>query len=105
MSVVERTRDKKLNTPPYLVISSRDLIRLSDEQIIKLGGHEVALRVMAEGSDFLMRWRFSDIQRFLKGESVEPGQGFAAVHDLFTRYVDFRSPVEGARMALCTTGI
>jgi hypothetical protein len=104
VSVVERTKDKKLNTQPYLVTSSRDLVRLSDEQIIALNGKEVALRVMPEGSDFLMRWRFSDIQRFLKGESVEPGQIFAAVHDLFTQYVDFRSEVESAILALWTIG-
>ncbi len=104
VSVVERTKDKKLNTQPYLVTSSRDLVRLSDEQIIALNGKEVALRVMPEGSDFLMRWRFSDIQRFLKGENVEPGQVFAAVHDLFTQYVDFRSEVESAILALWTIG-
>ena len=51
-----------------------------------------------------MRWRFADIQRFLKGETVEPGQVFTAVHDLFTRYVDFRSPVESAILTLWTIG-
>jgi hypothetical protein len=104
VSVVERTKDKKLNTQPYLVTSSRELIRLSEEQIIKLDGREVALRVMPEGSEFLMRWRFADIQRFLKGETVDPGQVFTAVHDLFTRYVDFRSPVESAILTLWTIG-
>ncbi|MBK8031630.1 MAG: hypothetical protein IPK17_19495 [Chloroflexi bacterium] len=104
VSVVERTKDKKLNTQPYLVTSSRELIRLSEEQIIKLDGREVALRVMPEGSEFLMRWRFADIQRFLKGEMVEPGQVFTAVHDLFTQYVDFRSPVESAILTLWTIG-
>jgi len=58
---------------PYLVTSSRELVRLSDAQIIALNGKEVALRVLPEGSDFLMRWRFSHIQRFLKGKTVEPG--------------------------------
>jgi DNA primase len=104
VSVVERTKDKKLNTQPYLVTSSRELIRLSEEQIIKLDGREVALRVMPEGSEFLMRWRFADIQRFLKGGTVEPGQVFTAVHDLFTRYVDFRSSVESAILTLWTIG-
>ena len=104
VSVIERTKDKKLNTQPYLVTSSRELVRLSDEQIIQLDGHEVALRVLPEGSDFLMRWRFSDIQRFLKGESVEPGHVFTAIHDLFTRYVDFRSSVESAILTLWTIG-
>jgi hypothetical protein len=77
---------------------------LSDAQIIPLGGKEVALRVLPEGSDFLMRWRFSDIQRYLKGETVEPGQVFKTVHDLFTRYVDFRSEIESAILALWTIG-
>ncbi len=104
VSVVERTKDKKLNTQPYLVTSSRELVRLSEEQIIRLDGREVALRVMPEGSEFLMRWRFADIQRFLKGETVEPGQVFNTVHDLFTSYVDFRSPVESAILTLWTIG-
>lgn len=63
VSVVERTKDNRLNTQPYLVTSSRELVRVSDAQIIPLNGREVALRVLPEGSDFLMRWRFSDIQR------------------------------------------
>jgi DNA primase len=104
VSVVERTKDKKLNTQPYLVTSSRELVRLSDEQIIKLDGHEVALRVMPEGSEFLMRWRFSYIQRFLHGETVDAGQVFRDVHNLFTSYVDFRSPVESAILTLWTIG-
>ncbi|MBK9748965.1 MAG: hypothetical protein J0M07_29845 [Anaerolineae bacterium] len=104
VSVVERTKDKKLNTQPYLVTSSRELVRLSNEQIIKLDGHEVALRVMPEGSEFLMRWRFSDIQKFLNGETVDAGQVFRDVHDLFTHYVDFRSPVESAILTLWTIG-
>jgi hypothetical protein len=91
VSVIERTKNKRLNTQPYLVTSSRELVRVSDAQILALDGREVALRVLPEGSDFLMRWRFSDIQRFLKGESVEARAVFTAVHDLFTQYVDFRS--------------
>ncbi|MBN8590555.1 MAG: toprim domain-containing protein [Anaerolineae bacterium] len=104
VSVVERTKDKKLNTQPYLVTSSRELVRLSEEQIIRLDGREVALRVMPEGSEFLMRWRFADIQRFLRGETVEPAQVFNTVRDLFTSYVDFRSPVESAILTLWTIG-
>jgi hypothetical protein len=104
VSVTERTKGNRLNTQPYLVTSSRELVRVSDAQIIPLGGKEVALRVLPEGSDFLMRWRFSDIQRYLKGETVEPGEVFKTVHDLFTRYVDFRSEVESAILALWTIG-
>lgn len=104
VSVVERTKENRLNTQPYLVTSSRELVRVSDAQIIPLNGREVALRVLPEGSDFLMRWRFSDIQRYLKGESSDPGQVFKTVHDLFTRYVDFRSEVESAILALWTVG-
>jgi hypothetical protein len=47
------------------------------------------LRVMPEGSEFLMRWRFSDIQKFLNGETVDAGQILRDVHDLFTRNVNF----------------
>lgn len=104
VAVVERTKDKKLNTQPYLVTSSRELMRLCDEQIVTLDSKEVALRVIPEGCDFLMRWRFADIQRFLKGESVEPGDVFTTVHDLFTHYVDFRSPIESAILSLWAIG-
>ena len=104
VAVVERTKDKKLNTQPYLVTSSRELMRLCDEQIVTLDSKEVALRVIPEGCDFLMRWRFADIQRFLKGESVEPGDVFTVVHDLFTHYVDFRSPIESAILTLWAIG-
>lgn len=104
ISVVERTKDNRLNTQPYLVTSSRELVRVSDAQIIPLNGKEIALRVLPEGSDFLMRWRFSDIQRYLQGETADAGQVFKTVHDLFTRYVDFRSEVESAILALWTIG-
>lgn len=104
VSVTERTKGNRLNTQPYLVTSSRELVRIGDAQIIPLNGKEVALRVLPEGSDFLMRWRFSDIQRYLKGETAEPGAVFQTVHDLFTQYVDFRSEVESAILALWTIG-
>lgn len=104
VSVIERTKANRLNTQPYLVTSSRELIRVSDAQIIPLDGKEVALRVLPEGSDFLMRWRFSDIQCFLKGETIDPGQVFKTVHELITQYVDFRSDVESAILALWTIG-
>ncbi len=104
VAVIERTKDKKLNTQPYLVTSSRELRRLADEQIILLNHQEVALRVIPEGCEFLMRWRFADIQRYLQGESVEPGAVFTTIHDLFTRYVDFRSPVESRLLTLWTIG-
>lgn len=104
VAMVERTKDKKLNTQPYLVTSSRELLRLNDEQIINLNGKEVALRVIPEGCDFLMRWRFSDIQRYLKGEEIDPGAVFNAIHDLFTRYIDFRSPIESRILSLWTIG-
>ncbi|MBE2266672.1 MAG: hypothetical protein IAE80_00470, partial [Anaerolinea sp.] len=104
ISVTERTKGNRLNTQPYLVTSSRELVRLSDAQIIPINGKEVALRVLPEGSDFLMRWRFADIQRFLKGDNVEPGRVFKTVHDLFTQYVDFRSEVESAILTLWAIG-
>jgi hypothetical protein len=104
VAVVERTKDNKLNKQPYLVTSSRELRRLNEEQIITLGGQEVALRVIPEGCDFLMRWRFSDIKRYLDGEAVKPGEVFNTVHTLFTRYVDFRSDVESRILTLWTIG-
>ncbi len=104
VAVIERTKDNRLNTQPYLVTGSRELRRLTDEQIIQLNGHEVALRVIPEGSEFLMRWRFSDIQRFLSGETISPSAVFHTIHDLFTTYLDFKSPVESRVLTLWIIG-
>src|SRR5690606_22355038 len=93
VSVIERTKGNKLNTQPYLVTSTRELRRLSDEQIITISDQEVALKVIPDGSEFLMRWRYSDIRRYLDGETIQPGTVFAAIHDLFKIYVDFRSDI------------
>ncbi|HEX2618575.1 MAG TPA: hypothetical protein VHL11_00475, partial [Phototrophicaceae bacterium] len=104
VSLIERTRDNRLNTQPYLVTGSRELRRLTDEQIIQLNGQEVALRLIPEGSEFLMRWRFGDIQRFLNGESISPGTVFHTIHDLFTAYLDFKSAVESRVITLWIIG-
>ncbi|MBZ0280757.1 MAG: hypothetical protein K8L97_08440 [Anaerolineae bacterium] len=104
VAVIERTKDNRLNTQPYLVTGSRELRRLTDEQIIQVNGHEVALRVIPEGSEFLMRWRFGDIQRFLSGETIAPSIVFHTIHDLFTTYLDFKSPVESRVLTLWIIG-
>jgi Toprim domain-containing protein len=104
VSVIERTKGNRLNIQPYLVTSTRELRRLSEEQIITLNDQEVALKVIPEGSEFLMRWRYDDIRRFLEGETVTPDVVFNAVHDLFTTYVDFRSEVESRILTLWTIG-
>jgi DNA primase len=104
VSLRERTKGNKLNVQPYLVTSTRELIRLKDQQILTINGQEVALRVIPEGSEFLMRWRYSDIQRFIQGETLHPHAAFNAVHELFTSFVDFRSPVESRILTLWTIG-
>jgi hypothetical protein len=104
VSVIERTKGNKLNTQPYLVTSTRELRRLSDEQVITISNQEVALKVIPEGSEFLMRWRYSDICRFLDGETIQPGAVFAAIHDLFKTYVDFRSDTESRLLTLWAIG-
>ncbi|MEO8613318.1 MAG: toprim domain-containing protein [Chloroflexota bacterium] len=104
VSVIERTKDNKLNTQPYLVTSTRELRRLSDEQIITISDQEVALKVIPDGSEFLMRWRYTDIRRYLDGEMIQPGAVFAAIHDLFKTYVDFRSDIESRLLTLWTIG-
>jgi len=104
VSVIERTKDKKLNTQPYLVTSTRELRRLSEEQIITISDQEVALKVIPDGSEFLMRWRYSDIRRYQEGETVQPGAVFTAIHDLFKTYVDFRSDIESRLLTLWTIG-
>jgi DNA primase len=104
VSIIERTKGNKLNIQPYLVTSTRELRRLSNEQIITVNNQEIALKVIPEGSEFLMRWRYSDIKRFLEGETVAPGEVFSTVHSLFTTYVDFRSEVESRILTLWTIG-
>ncbi len=104
VSIMERLKGNRLNIQPYLVTSTRELRRLTDEQIITLNGQEVALKVIPEGSEFLMRWRHSDIKRFLEGETVHPGDVFKAIHQLFTTYVDFRSEVESRILTLWVIG-
>jgi DNA primase len=104
VSVIERTKGNKLNTQPYLVTSTRELRRLSDEQVITISDQEVALKVIPDGSEFLMRWRYSDIRRYLDGETIQPGAVFAAIHDLFKTYVDFRSDIESRLLTLWTIG-
>jgi len=102
--MLERTADRKIRCQPYLVTSGRELKRLNDEQLITLNGKEVALRVIPEGCEFLMRWRCSDVQRFLQGETVDPKILFETIHDLFTRHIDFKSPVESRILTLWTVG-
>src|SRR5690606_38239084 len=87
---------------PYLVTSTRELRRLSDEQIISINNQEIALKVIPEGCEFLMRWRYSDLRRFLEGETIASGEVFNAIHQLFTTYVDFRSNVESHMLTLWT---
>jgi hypothetical protein len=104
VSIMERLKGNRLNIQPYLVTSTRELRRLTDEQIISLNGQEVALKVIPEGSEFLMRWRHSDIKRFLEGETVAPGEVFSAIHHLFSTYVDFRSEIESKILTLWVIG-
>ncbi|MCI0714381.1 MAG: toprim domain-containing protein [Chloroflexi bacterium] len=104
VSIMERTARNRLNIQPYLVTSQRELRRLDDAQIIELDGKEAALRVIPEGTEFLMRWRYRDIQRFLEGETVDPTQVFLAVHDLFTKHIDFTSDVDASIVTLWVIG-
>jgi hypothetical protein len=104
VSIMERLKGNRLNIQPYLVTSTRELRRLNDEQIITINNQEVALKVIPEGSEFLMRWRYGDIKRFLSGETVTPGDVFNAIHTLFTTYIDFRSEVESRILTLWVIG-
>ena len=104
VSLLERTKHNRLNVQPYLVTSSRELKRLTAEQIVTVNEREIALRVIPEGSEFLQRWRYRDIRRFLEGEVVQLGAVFKQMHDIFTRYVDFRSEVESRILTLWTMG-
>jgi hypothetical protein len=104
VSLRERTANNKLLIQPYLVTSNRELIRVNGQQILRISGQEVALRVVPEGSEFLMRWRHRDIQRFLQGETIDPGDVFQTAHNVFSSYVDFRSPIESQILALWAIG-
>ncbi|MBZ0291315.1 MAG: hypothetical protein K8L99_01995, partial [Anaerolineae bacterium] len=104
VSITERTKGNKLNIQPYLVTSTRELRRLTDEQIITISDKEVALKVIPEGSEFLMRWRYSDMRRYLEGETVQPSEVFTTIHKLFRQYIDFRSEIESNILTLWTVG-
>ena len=104
VSITERAKGNKLNIQPYLVTSTRELRRLSDEQIMTINNQEIALKVIPEGSEFLMRWRYSDIRRYMEGENAAPANVFNAIHHLFTTYIDFRSEVESRILTLWTIG-
>lgn len=49
---------------PYLVTSTRELVWMTGRQILRISGKEVALRVVPEGSEFLMRWRTATSSAF-----------------------------------------
>jgi hypothetical protein len=104
ISVMERVKGNRLNIQPYLVTSTRELRRLSDEQVLTINQQEVALKVIPDGSEFLMRWRYGDVKRFLEGESVQPGEVFNAIHHVIRTYIDFRSEIESRILALWTIG-
>ncbi len=104
VTMIERMKGNRLRLQPYLVTSTRELRRLSDEQVITVNGREVALRAIPEGSEFLMRWRHSDLQRYLTGDTVQPGDVFNNVHNLLKQYIDFYSPIESRILTLWTIG-
>ena len=91
VSLRERTQDNRINVHPYLVTSTRELIRLGEQQILTIGGREIALRDLPYGGEFLMRWRYSDIQHFLSGETVHPGELYTTLRTVLTTYIDFQS--------------
>ena len=89
---------------PYLVTSTRELIRLTDQQIVTVGGREIALRDVPGGGEFLLRWRYHDLQRFLAGEAIHPGEVYTTLRTLLTAYIDFRSDSDSHILALWTIG-
>ena len=104
VSITERTKENKLNTQPYLVTSSRELRRLSDEQILTINGEEIAFKAIPEGSEFLKRWHYSHICRYLNGETVQPDAVFNQIHDLVRHYIDFRLEGDSIILTLWTIG-
>ncbi len=94
----------KANVRPYLVTSTRELIRVNDQQIFTLGGREVALRDLPYGGEFLMRWCYSDIQRFLTGEVVHPGELFMTLRTFLTTYIDFQTESDSYVLTLWIIG-
>ena len=104
VSVVERTKANKLNIQPYLVTSTRELRRLSDEQIITVNNQEIALKVIPEGSEFLMRWRYSDMRRSWKVKRFSPARCSTPSTIYSQQYVDFRSEMESRILTLWTVG-
>ena len=104
VSIMERTAKNRLNVQPYLITSERELKRLGDEQILQLNVREVALKVIPEGTEFLMRWKYRDIQRFLENEPITPADIYNQVHGMFTRHIDFATPEDAHVIALWVIG-
>ena len=91
VSLRERTKDNRISVHPYVVTSTRELIRLGEQQILTIGGREIALRDLPYGGEFLMRWRYSDIRRFLSGEMLYPGELYTTLRTMLTTYIDFQA--------------
>ena len=104
ISLRERTKDNRIKVHPYLVTSTRELIRVGDQQILTLGGREIALRDLPYGGEFLLRWRYSDLQRFLQGEFVNPGELYTTLRTLLTTYIDFQSERDSRVLTLWVIG-
>ena len=104
ISLRERTSDNRINVHPYLVTSTRELIRVGDQQILTIGGREIALRDFPYGGEFLMRWRYGDIQRFLRGETISPGELYTTLRTILTTYIDFQSESDSHILALWVIG-
>ena len=104
VSLMETNRHNQINLAPYMVTSERELIRLDKSQLIQIGKQKVALRVVPEGTEFLQRWRYRDIQRYLQGEAVSPQEVFQVIHNLFNRHVDFSTPHDSQIVTLWIIG-
>ena len=104
VSLRERTQDNRINVHPYLVTSTRELIRLGEQQLLTIGGREIALRDLPYGGEFLMRWHYNDIQRFLMGETVNPGELYTTLRKLLTTYIDFQSERDSHILTLWVIG-
>jgi len=85
---------------PYLVTSTRQLIRADVDRPLEIGGQKVLLLDDPPTLGKEMRWRYSDIRTFLDGFTPDPVEVYLAVEATFGKLVDFYTPNTSDVLAL-----
>ena len=90
---------------PHLVTGARTIQRLDfDAGLIQPNGHLLALRTPPSAHDLNARWVYSDIRRFLDGETPDPAETYSQIRGLLAARVDFVEPEHADLLTLWTIG-